>query len=341
MTSIPTISILMPVYNASERLGRALAGIRQQDYAEWELVAVDDGSTDGSPEMLRQAAREDARVRPFLRPHAGIAAALNAGAREARGEWIARMDSDDLMRPDRLRVQLEFARSRPELALTGSLVRLEAEQPLPEESGMVRFINWVNSQQTPEEIHREILVDCPIPHPTFFLRRQTLLNAGLYAETDEPEDYSLVLRLDAAGRRMGKVPEELVVWTDRPDRASRSLPQYAPERFREMKARHLRQGVLADGRRFLLWGAGRVGKHLLRELQRQGMSPAAVVDVDPRKIGQVVHGCPVIAPEAIPSIRAGTWPIVCAVGAPGAREDIRRGLNAMGLREGTDYIFAA
>lgn len=330
----------MPAYQAAARLSRAVESVQRQTIENWELIALDDGSTDETADILDHLARSDLRIRLHRLPHAGIASSLNEGIRLARGKWIARMDADDLMLEHRMEAQLEFAASHPELALTGCLVSLRAETPPAPESGMLRFVEWVNSLVSPEDIAREIYVDCPVPHPTFFLRRELLLQEGLYTLRDEPEDYELVLRLRSRGYGFGKVPAVLLEWTDRPDRASRTQQTYGLDRFRGLKVRFLKQTGALDGG-FYLWGAGNVGKKLLLELQRQGMEPLALADIDPDRIGQTIHGCRVISPDSLLKARTSGELVLAAVGAPGARHDIRSFLSSSGLSEPSDFLFAA
>lgn len=335
----PDISIVMPVYNAETRLQAALDSIYQQTLTGWELVAVDDGSSDLSARILEDAARVDKRVRVLRRSHYGIASALNAGARAAKAEWLCRMDSDDVMLEHRLATQLEFARSHPELAVVGGLVAFRCEGELAEESGMLRFVEWVNSLVRPEDIAREIFIDCPIPHPTFLMRRSTLMDCGGYSEAGDPEDYELLLRLNAAGHALGKVPETILVWTDYAGRASRILPEYAASVFRRLKIRYLAKTI--DGRPLYQWGAGSVGKRFMRELAASGAQLRALIDVDPRKIGQRIHGTPVIPAEALLAERPEDALVLVAVGAPGARDDIRAYFSRAGLEEARDFLFVA
>ncbi|MEI6915509.1 MAG: glycosyltransferase [Armatimonadota bacterium] len=329
----------MPVYNEALRLHRAIASIQSQSFQDWELVAIDDGSDDGTGLQLADAASGDSRIRVIFRDHHGIAPALNAGIAEARGEWIARMDADDLMRSDRLAVQLDYAAKHPDLAIVGSLVDLNSEMPPAPESGMARFIHWVNSLTTPELIARDIFVDCPIPHPTFFLRRSVFEDVGSYSDSGAPEDYELALRLHSLGYRFGKVPESLVAWTDWEGRASRTSENYGRDVFRALKIRFLKSHM--EDRTICVWGAGSVGKRFVLGLQEQGFSVEAIIDVDPRKIRQVIHGCRVVTADEWLNGRTSDSLVLAAAGAPGAREEIRQFLTDKGLSETADFVAVA
>ena len=112
MTDSPVVSIIIPVRDAAGTLPIVLECVRSQTFADWELVAVDDGSRDETPDILATAARADPRIRTLSQEAVGIAQALQHGCAAARGEFIARLDADDWSPPDRLERQLEFCRQR-------------------------------------------------------------------------------------------------------------------------------------------------------------------------------------------------------------------------------------
>jgi glycosyltransferase involved in cell wall biosynthesis len=323
----------MPCRDAAAWLHEAIASLEAQTFTDFEVVAVDDASTDETPALLYAWARRDPRVRVLPGPGRGVAAALAAGLAHARGEIVARMDADDIAEPTRLDAQLALLDADPALAACGTRVRYFPDEAVRD--GARRYERWVNDLVDPDAIDRDIFVECPIPHPTLAVRRKTLLDVGGYREVDGPEDYDLVLRLWAAGHRMAKVPEVLLHWREGAGRTSRIDPRYSPEAFRRLKVDYLLRTNLAHREGAIVWGAGPVGKAIARELIARGRRILAFVDLDPRKIGQTIHGAPVIDPDGL-----GRFPdafILAAVGQPGAREEIRAELKARGRREGTDF----
>ncbi len=117
----PTVSVLLPVYNGERFLSEAIESILAQTYTDFELIIVDDGSKDGSAEIIREHARRDERIRFFqLKENCGQFGALNRGLAEARGEYIARMDSDDISLPRRFEIQVQFLLSCPEIGVVGA-----------------------------------------------------------------------------------------------------------------------------------------------------------------------------------------------------------------------------
>jgi glycosyltransferase involved in cell wall biosynthesis len=308
-----------------------------QTLRDLEVVAVDDGSTDGTRKKLGEWARRDARLRVLGRGHEGVVASLSAGLAECRALLIARMDADDLSQPERLAKQAALLEVDPGLALAGCLVEGIPRGGVRE--GFRIYIDWLNGLVSPEDIARQIFVESPLPHPSVMIRREWLERAGGYEDNGWPEDYDLWLRLHLLGARFGKVSEVLVFWREHPARLTRVDPRYSVENFLRAKAHYLALGPLRERETVILWGAGQMGRRLSKHLLREGAPLAAFVDIDPAKIGRRKRGLPVIAPEGLEGMwKASPRPVVlAAVGARGARALIREQLTAMGLHEGEDW----
>lgn len=334
---MPRVTILMPCRDAAAWLPEAIASLEAQTFRDYEVVAVDDGSRDDTPDILGTWARRDGRVHVLRSGGTGLVAALELGLDAARGEIVARMDADDIAAPERLERQLALLDEHPDVAACGTGVRYFPRDRV--RGGARRYERWINALVTPGEISRDIFVECPIAHPTLMVRRSVLLAVGGYRDMGWPEDYDLVLRLWAAGHRMAKVPDVLLHWRERGERTSRTDPRYSPESFRRCKVHFLRRTLLRGRTGAIVWGAGPVGKAFSRELRRQGTPVLAFVDMDPRKIGQIIHDAPVIEPEAVDRFEGAL--ILAAVGKPGGRAEIREELWARGLVEGVDFCAIA
>jgi glycosyltransferase involved in cell wall biosynthesis len=333
----PRLSVLLPCRNAADTLPDAIGSLERQSFEDFEVLAVDDGSLDGTQAVLAAWAARDRRVRVLATPPSGIVAALSVALAAARAPVIARMDGDDTAEPLRFERQLALLDAEPSIAACGTGVRYFPEAAVRD--GARRYEQWLNSLTSPDQLDRDIFIECPIAHPALAARRDALLAAGGYRDMGWPEDYDLVLRLWEAGHRLANVPEVLLHWRERPDRASRVDSRYSPDAFRRCKVHFLRRTLLRGRSGAVVWGAGPVGKQFARELLRQGVRLHAFVDLDPRKIGQTVYDAPVIAPAAAAGF-AGAL-ILAAVGSPGARSDIRRALADLRLTESVDYCAVA
>lgn len=206
-TDKPFLSVVMPVYNSERYVADAIRSILAQRFSHFEFIIVDDGSTDGSPALVAEFARQDARIQPLFLPHRGVAAALNAGVALAQGHFIARMDADDIALPERFAVQLEWM-DRTGVDVCGSSVQ---------RFGVVNGILWF--PESHRAICHELLFRAGLLHPTV-LARSEILKAHPYPES-KFEDYALWTRL-APEYRLGNVPQILLRYRSHGEQVSRT-----------------------------------------------------------------------------------------------------------------------
>lgn len=327
----PTISVVLPTFNAASFLPAAIDSILNQSYHDFELIVVDDGSVDETARVL--SGYRDPRLRVVKQPHRGLVAALNTGLSLARGRYIARMDADDWSHPERLARQLMLLQADPRLAAAGCGV--EMFPPASVQAGMQHYLRWLNSQTAPERIARDRYVEMPLLHPSMLFRKEAILQVGGYRQGDFPEDYDLFLRLHYAGWRFAKVPDILFFWREHDQRLSRHHAAYRADAFRRLKAEMLSLHELPPKRRFAIWGAGRDGRRFCRELLAFQRCPKAFIDIDPRKIGRRVYGIPVQSRNELPE---DDHLVLVCVGCKGAREEIRGFLLQHGRVEGQNFL---
>jgi glycosyltransferase involved in cell wall biosynthesis len=204
MSSIP-ISVLMPVYNAERYLAEAVESILAQTFTDFEFLIIDDGSTDSTPAMLRSYAERDARIRLVVRrENFKLVRTLNELIGMAQGEFVARMDADDIALPHRFERQVAFLREHPEVVVAGS--RVDCIDP---EGAILRQFG---TEETHEAIDRAHLAaqGQTIVHPAVMIRSEVLKAIGGYrTEFTFAEDFDLWLRLAEAGR-VTNIPEVLL-----------------------------------------------------------------------------------------------------------------------------------
>ena len=332
----PRISVLIPARDAEATLATALRSVARQRETRFECVVVDDGSRDGTRELARRFEDADTRFQVVAAPRNGLVPALNLGLAHCRAPLVARMDADDWMHRERLAAQLELLADDPSLCGVGCHVRLFPRRSL--RPGMRAYERWLGSIDSPERVRRDAFIECPLAHPTLVLRRDTLLSLG-FRDAGWPEDYDLILRLLERGLRIGVVPRRLVGWRDSAGRLSRTHPAYAQTRFTACKAAFLARGFLAGCEEYVLWGYGATGWTLRRALAVHGKRPSHVVELHPGRLGQRIHGAPVIAPSALPALRGRA--IVVSVSGERPRAEIRAALSAMQFRELHEFVCAA
>lgn len=332
--SIPLVSVLLPVWNGEDHLAAALASLSGQTFQDQEIIVVDDGSTDRTPIILREWAAGESRARVYTTEHGGIVAALEIARAQARGRYLARMDADDIAEAGRFQRQVELMETEPELVGSGCHTRYFPREAV--KGGALRYEAWLHSIRSSTDLDREMYVECPLAHPTFFLRAAAVEAAGGYRDRGWPEDYDLLLRLRRLGP-LGVVPEVLLRWRERPDRLSRSGTAYTEAAFRQCKLHYLLERY--PDRPLVIWGAGPVGKGFARGALALGWKVIAFVDLDPRKIGQKIHGATVVAPAGVQEMKGALC--LAAVGQSGARAAIREALRQMGWEELVDFVAVA
>lgn len=323
----------MPVKNGGIFLQDAVDSILNQTITSFELLLVDDHCTDGAVAALNCS---DDRLRILHSPDTGVVSAFNYGLSHARGEFIARMDADDISLPSRLELQLEFLKKHPNIGIAGACVEIFSNGDLG--GGMQEYQQWLNSVRSAEQIHGQLFVESPIPNPTAMFRSDVLRKLGPYRETEWPEDYDLFLRADQAGIQMAKPEGILFNWREHPDRLTHYDQRYSRLNFQRAKAHYLVNGRLPDAP-FILWGAGPGGRQFYDLLQSEGREASGFIDVHPRRIGGRKRGKPIWGIDQQDDWSEGF--ILVAVGSRGARPQIRECLNGLGRKEGQDFLFVA
>jgi glycosyltransferase involved in cell wall biosynthesis len=208
MTGPPRVSVLLPVYNAERYVAEALRSIVTQTFTDFELLIVDDGSTDSSRAILERFAAQDPRIRLVSRPNTGYLLALNEMLARARGEYVARMDADDVALPARFDRQVRYLDENPECVLVGSRVTLID----PDGAPITVTRNALNHEQIDAS-----LMECgeqTVYHPSIMFRRQVVLDLGGYRpECYTSEDVDLFLRLAEVGQIVN-LPEPLLKYRE-------------------------------------------------------------------------------------------------------------------------------
>jgi len=229
----PMVSIVMPVYNSARYLEEAVDSLMAQTCQDFELIAVDDGSTDESGHILDRYADSDSRIRVIHQANGGISAARNRGMREARGKYIAVMDSDDVCLPNRLERQIAFMESRPEVGLSGSRCSFFGDGG--EHLG-------VRPALEPEQVRSRLLFLPTLSHTSVIMRRDLVTAHDLYYDEDFPvaEDYELYTRF-IQHSRIANLPDVLMRIRTHGDSTTRRLDGEGDRRLRMVYARVIPQ----------------------------------------------------------------------------------------------------
>ena len=327
------VSVVMPVRNGGAYLDAAVQSILGQSHTQLELILIDDHSTDDAIAVLD---RSDPRLSIHAAEGGGVVNAFNKGFSVCKGDFIARMDGDDISLPQRLECQLEFLVQNPSVDIAGCCVEIFSKNGI--QGGFRRYQSWLNSVRTPLEIHQQIFIESPMPNPGTMFRREALEQLDGYRDLQWPEDYDLFLRADAAGMQMGKPEPVLLRWREHEKRLTHSNEIYSRKQFQRAKAHFLVHQRLA-GRHVIIWGAGPTGRLTHDLIAAEGGVVDGFIEVHPRRIGGQKRGLPVWPVEKIQE--TGTAMVLVAVGAAGAREQISAYMHEHKQHEGQDYLFVA
>jgi len=185
----PAISVVMAVRDGERFLDESILSIRQQTFRDFELIIIDDGSKDTTPMILSTHAAQDARIRIFSQESKGLIDALHLGFSKALGKYIARMDADDVARPERLERQIGFLTSNPRVVVVGSSVQTV--------DALSQGLRVIRPPSDPDTVRRQMRENgCVVFHPTVLIRRDVLEQAkGFRKAYRHAEDYDLWLRI--------------------------------------------------------------------------------------------------------------------------------------------------
>jgi len=301
-----------------------------------ELILVDNWGDEAAKELARSMSASDNRIKLIYEPLKGIVNALNTGLLHCQGEYIARMDADDISLPGRLRMQMDFLQSHPEVGLISGLV-VFSESGHPSE-GYKLYTDFINSLITNEQIQQYRFVESPIAHPSVMFRRNLIEKLGGYAtETGIPEDYELWLRWLEHGVIMEKLPVPVLVWRDSPDRLSRNDKSYSSDAFSTVRMRYLIKWLNNSkepmNRPIWIWGAGKYARRKAAFLESSGLRFEGYIDITDKSISGK-H--PVIHFNNLPP--PGTIFVISLVSNRGKPLEIETFLKSRGYQSQRDFV---
>ena len=209
----PVVSVLMSCYNGEKWIGDAIESVLNQTFRDFEFIIIDDGSKDKSLEIMKDYSAKDSRIRIIEKENTGLPDSLNVGIKEAKGDWIARIDTDDLCEPQRLEKQFDLTTSDPELVLIGS-----AYHEIDEEGRVQKLQLYPENHP---ELKKNLLHKKRFfAHSSAFYKTEIVRKAGGYRpRIKKSEDYDLWLRLAETGK-LACIPEPLIRFRIHPGQIS-------------------------------------------------------------------------------------------------------------------------
>lgn len=245
------ISILLPYRNASLWIDETIDSIQSQRQKDWELLTVNDGSTDESNGLVEKHARADDRIRIYNNPGQGIIPALQKGLEEANGTYLCRMDADDLMPENRLMQMVNILEKSPEKTVITGMVRYFSDEKISD--GYKKYESWLNSINRQGDQWQNIYRECVVASPNWMMRRKELIALGGFSGLTYPEDYHLAFQWYQNSFQLHAIAEVTLLWREHPLRTSRNSANYNQRAFFLMKIREFVRTDLKDGN-LVIWG---------------------------------------------------------------------------------------
>lgn len=324
----------MPFKNTSSYLEECVDSILAQTYENWELIAVDDSSTDHSRQIMESYSEKDARIKVYSNPSKGIIPALREAFKRSTGDYISRMDSDDMMRSHKLETLAENLRQAGKGKVSVGQVRYFSDSGISD--GYARYERWINGLTATGANYSEIYKECVIPSPCWMVHREDLERVGAFKPNRYPEDYDLTFRFYKEGLKCIPCMEVLHLWRDYPERTSRTSEHYAQNYFLDIKIHYFLELDYDPERPLAVWGAGTKGKTIAKYLKEENYEFFWLCD-NPNKIGKKIYGQELQTYHALESMNNPQS--IITVANESAQMEIQDYFSRLAMQPMSDYFF--
>lgn len=329
------VTIITPFKNTSAYLRATLDSILKQTYSHWELIAVNDHSSDDSLQIVLDYAKSDTRIQVHNNRGKGIISALQHAYSLAKGEFVTRMDSDDIMVPHKLDTMVCDLKRYGKGHLALGLVKYFSDE-FQIGDGYLGYQNWLNKLTKEGSNYTEIYKECVIASPCWMAYRDDFDKCGGFSREVYPEDYDLTFRFYESGLKCIPSNEVLHLWRDYSSRTSRTHVNYANNTFIELKTDYFLKLHYKNEHPLVLWGAGNKGKTIAKKFIDNNIPFHWVCD-NPQKIGKHIYGKEMLAFQMIDSFENAQN--IITVANKKAQEEIRGFFKTRKKQPFTDYFF--
>ena len=325
------ISIIMPFKNPGEYIIPCIESIINQTYKNWELIAVNDYSNDGSHPQAMSYANRHVNIRVINSDGKGIIDALQCGYKHSRGDYIHRMDSDDIMPTDKLENMLEAM--SPNCLVTGLVDYFSDDFDLGD--GYKKYTDWINNSMTSDDLWRSIYKECPIPSSGWLIHRDDFEAMGAFNSSLIPEDYDFSFKLYQSGMVLRVVPQVIHHWRDSTNRTSRTNSSYFPENYFDLKVHYFLEIDRDNSVPLMLWGAGKKGKKIAKLLIAHGEEFIWVTD-NPSKFGVNIYSQIL---QSRNDIDMKNYQQIIAISSPREQTKVQSFLDSLELKNRINYFW--
>ena len=315
------IDIIIPCKNAEPYLKKCLQSIQDQTIKSWKCWIVDDHSTDKSQQMALSFEREDTRFKSLKNMGEGIIDALQTACKQINGQWITRMDADDVMAPDKLEKLSSLLLAHGEGNIACGKVHYFSKEGIGD--GYQKYAQWINDTISSKEPYQEMYRECIIPSPSWMMWQSDFNKLGAFQNLQYPEDYDFAFKVYKAQFPIQATNDIVHYWRDYPNRTSRTDPNYADNRFLNLKVQHFLDIDYQSNQTLVLWGAGKKGKLIAKLLQASDINFMWITN-NPKKVGLHIYDHLIQSDTTLPN----NGQVIIAVAAPKELEWIDSRLKA-------------
>ena len=328
------ISILIPFKNTAAFLNECLDSILAQTYVNWQIIAIDDHSNDNSLNIVKSYAKKDKRIQVHTNIENGIIPALRLAYQKSSGKFITRMDSDDIMKPNRLEFMVEALKTKGKKHVAIGQVQYFSHRGISD--GYSRYEKWLNNLTALGSNYTEIYKECVIPSPCWMVYKDDFDACDAFKPNRYPEDYDLTFRFYEHGLKIIPCNQVLLLWRDYDTRTSRTHEHYAQNYFLDIKLYYFLKLEYKTSRELVVWGAGFKGKKIAKELISKGIDFTWLCD-NPNKIDKEIYGQNMFHFSKIESLKNPQS--IITVANENAQLEIKTYLNGLGQKAARDFYF--
>lgn len=333
--SNPLVSIIMAAKDTAPYLRECLDSVLAQSYSNWELIAVNDHSSDETPAILAEYAAKDARIIYADGEGFKLIPTLQTAYTLASGVLINRMDSDDKMPNYKIEVLVaEWLKYGKGNVIAGGTEHFVDEGEVG--GGFLRYEKWLNNVAKHNLHYEEIYRECVIPSHCWIIHRDDFDAIDAFNPMIYPEDYDLCFRMYAHKLNIVGIDVILHHWRDRSNRISRTWEEYKDNRYYNLKVKNFNAIDKDTSRELVIWGAGKNGKDLVKLFQESQTKLNWVCDND-RKLGKDIYG--IIMQSSGHILELDNPQIIIAVSSPTDKLEIKAQLKLWGKQPRKDYWF--
>ncbi len=328
------VSILIPFKNTAQFLPECLTSIINQTYPHWEVIAVDDNSSDESSAKVSAFTEKHPGIRLLSNQGNGIIPALQTAYKVAKGEFITRMDSDDIMKPNKLEVMVDSLLAKGKGHVAVGQVKYFSERGIS--NGYERYEKWLNNLTQNGTNYSEIYKECVIPSPCWMTYKSDLKRCNAFYPYRYPEDYDLTFRFYENKLKCIPCNEVLHLWRDYDTRTSRTSEHYAQNYFLDIKLHYFLKLDYDHSRPLVIWGAGNKGKSIAKKLIDQSIDFYWICN-NPNKVGKHIYDQKMLHFSALENLN-NPQSIITVANSP-AQKSIKSYFKRFDQLSMVDYFF--